>query len=101
MDYIVLLKGSFFGYALCLGTLMVVFFLVGSFRKLTAKDFNRVFLLAAIASFLVVDGFLYYKVRVDQAPQSPFFGAGVVGGWLGGIFSGLTHMRRFLLTMRR
>lgn len=101
MDFGLLLKAGFSGFALSLGVLMLVFYVVGSFLPVWQKNFRRVFLLAAVVSFVVVDLFLYYKIRVSQVPDPHIFLTGCIGGWLGGIFSGLTQMKRFLLSFHK
>lgn len=101
MDVTLFLKAGFMGFALALGVLMLVFYIVGGFVRLSQKNFIRVFLLGGLASFLVMDVFLYYKVRVAAAsPDAQLFLAGCVGGWLSGILSGLSTLKRFLITMR-
>jgi hypothetical protein len=97
MNIALFLKAGFMGFALSLGVLMLVFFLVGRFVHLSQRHFIRTFVLAALASFVVMDVFLYYRIRVVGTPDAQLFLAGCVGGWLSGILSGLTHMKRFLL----
>ncbi len=101
MDLGLLIKAGFLGFALSLGVLMLVFYVVGAFLRVTDKNFVRVFILAAMISFGVVDLFLYYNIRVRQIPNAELFLAGCVGGWLSGIFSGMSHMKRLLLSLRR
>lgn len=100
MQVALFLKAGFMGFALAMGVLMLVFYLVGGYVRLSQKNFVRVFLLGGLASFLVMDVFLYYKIRVVANPDAQLFLAGCVGGWLSGILSGLTTLKRFLLTMR-
>jgi hypothetical protein len=97
MDIVFFLKAGFMGFALCLGTLMLVFFVLLRFAKLQRTSFTRIFILAAVASFLVLDVFLYYKIAISQTPNAQAFLAACIGGWLGGIFSGLTNMKSVLL----
>jgi uncharacterized protein with PQ loop repeat len=101
MDIFLIIKAGFMGFALCLGVLFLVFFLVGFIVRVTEKNFARVFILAALASFVAIDLFLYYKIVVSRVPGAPIFLAGSVGGWLAGITSGLTNMKRFLTTLRK
>lgn len=101
MDLSLLIKAGFLGFALSLGVLMLVFYVVGRFLHVSERNFMRVFILAGLVSFGIVDLFLYYKIRVLQIPNAEVFLAGCVGGWLGGIFSGMTHMKRFLLSFRK
>ncbi len=101
MDFGLLIKAGFLGFALSLGVLILVFYLVGSFVRVARHNFVRVFVLAAVASFVVMDLFLYYKIRISQIPDAQLFLAGCVGGWLGGIFSGLTQMKGLLLNLRK
>ena len=76
---------------------MLVFYMAGALLTVSAKHFHRVFVLAAAVSFLAVYALLHYKIRVLQTPETLLFLSGCVGGWLGGIFSGLTHVKPFLL----
>ena len=101
MNVALFLKAGFMGFALALGVLMLVFFVVGGFARVSQSNFIRVFVLAGLASFLVMDVFLYYKIRVAGMPDAQLFLTGCIGGWLSGILSGLTTMKKFLLSMRR
>ncbi len=99
--FLFLLKAGFMGYALCLGVQMLAFYVVGMFLSVSERTFIRVFVVASLVSFLALDLFLYYKITIDQGPNPQIFLAGCIGGWLGGIVSGLTHIKRFLLSMSR
>jgi heme/copper-type cytochrome/quinol oxidase subunit 4 len=89
------------GFALSIGVQMLVFYVAAKSFGVSKARFVRVFVLAAVASFLVVDLFLYYKVRVADIPDAQMFLAGCVGGWLAGLMSGLTQLRPFLLNLMR
>ncbi|MBI4964346.1 MAG: hypothetical protein HY913_13800 [Desulfomonile tiedjei] len=101
MDFSLILKAGFFGFALSAGVLILVFYVVGSFVRISQKNFVRVFLLAAVASFLAVYALLHYRLSGYQAAEAQIFLAGCVGGWLAGIFSGLTTLKRLLISLRR
>jgi hypothetical protein len=101
MDILILLKAGFIGFAMCLGVQMLVFFLIGRYMAVSERNFMRIFILAGVISFLALDFFLYYRITVNQVPNAEIFLAGCVGGWLGGIVSGLTHMKRFILSIAR
>jgi len=101
MDFSLILKAGFMGFVLSAGVLILVFYVAGGVVPLSGKNFVRVFALAAVASFLAVYVFLYYKISSYQAPDAQVFLAGCVGGWLAGIFSGLTTLKKLLLSMRR
>lgn len=100
MDFFVILKGGFMGFALSLGVLILVFYIVGAFVKISSKNFVRVFILAGVASFVAVYVLLHYRISVSPTPDAPLFLAGCVGGWLAGIVSGLTQMKSLLLKLR-
>ena len=101
MDFTVILKGGFMGFALSLGVLVLVFYIVGAFVKVSSKNFVRVFILAGVASFIAVYVLLHYRIRVAApSPDAALFLAGCVGGWLAGIVSGLTQMKSLLLRLR-
>ncbi len=101
MDILFLLKAGFMGFALSLGVQMLMFFLIGRYMLVSERHFMRIFILAGVISFLALDFFLYYRITVDQVPNAEIFLAGCIGGWLGGIVSGLTHMKRFFLSVAR
>lgn len=101
MDLMVILKAGFLGFALTIGVLMMVFLVVAKSFGISKARFIRVFVLAAVASFIVIDLFLYYKLRVSEMPDAQMFLAGCVGGWLAGIASGLTQLRPYLLQLMR
>ena len=96
-----LLKAGFTGYALSLGVQMLTFYIIGMFLRISERNFIRSFIVAGFVSFLALDLFLYYKIVIDQGPNPEILLAGCIGGWLGGIVSGLTHIKRFLLSMSR
>jgi len=101
MDPIFLLKAGFMGFALSVGVQMLLFFLAGRVLSVTAKNFTRVFILAAVASFIAVYLLLHYKIRVVQIADAQLFLSGCVGGWLAGLLFGGTRLRRFLLSLGR
>jgi hypothetical protein len=101
MNVLLLLKAGFLGFALSLGSLMLVFYVVGGFLRITDRNFIRVFMLAGIVSFIMAYVFLQFKISAYQEQDAMLFLAGCVGGWLSGIISGLTHMKRLLLGLRR
>jgi len=96
MDIFYLLKSAFAGFALCLGPLMLTFFVLGQVLGLSKRYFIRAFLLGAICSFLLIDGFLYYKIVMSCVENPNIFLVGNVAGWLSGIFFGLTQMKNLL-----
>jgi hypothetical protein len=101
MNVALFLKAGFMGFALAMGVLILVFYLVGGFVRVSQRNFIRIFVLGSLASFLIMDVFLYYKIRVVGIPDAQLFLTGCVGGWLSGILSGLTTVKRFLLTLHR
>jgi len=96
-DLFLVVKAGFMGFGVSLGAQMLVFYVAGALWAVSRKYFRRVFVLAAVVSFLAVYALLHYKIRVVQNPEALLFLSGCVGGWLGGIFSGLTHVKPFLL----
>jgi hypothetical protein len=96
MDMMLVLKAGFMGFAVSLGVQMLVFFVAGRFLGASGQRFVRVFMLAAVASFLAVDLLLYYRIRVLLIPEPQAFLAGCLGGWLGGIISGVTQFKKLL-----
>lgn len=101
MNILLLLKAGFLGFALSLGALMLVFFIVGKFTSISGRNFMRVFLLAGIVSFFIIYVFLHFKLTDYRDMDAMLFLTGCVGGWLSGIISGLTHMKKLLLNLRR
>jgi hypothetical protein len=89
------------GFALSVGVQMLIFFLTGRVYRVADKNFTRVFMLAAIASFIAIYLFLHYKIRVVQVDDAQQFLSGCVGGWLAGLLFGVTRLKRFLLGLGR
>jgi hypothetical protein len=97
MDMFPIIKAGFMGFVLSVGVLVLVFYFIGGVLGLRQQRFVRVFLLAAIASFIVMDLYLYKKLTLPLDPKGTVMLAAHIGGWLSGIFSGLTHMKPLLL----
>ena len=97
MDYNLFLKSGFMGFAIGSAAIMLIFFLSGMLLKIKQNSFRRLFLLAAIVSFLLVDGFLYYKIVFQKVEQAQLFLSGCIGGWLGSIIFGVTQLKPLLM----
>jgi hypothetical protein len=97
MDINLFLKSGFMGFAIGAGAQMLIFFLSGLILKIRQNNFRRVFLLGAITSFLLVDGFLYYKIVFQQVEQPQLFLSGCIGGWLGATIFGITQLKPILM----
>jgi hypothetical protein len=97
LDFIFLLKAGFMGFSLSVGVQILIFFLMGRFIAVDAKRFNRVFIIAAVASFVAVYFFLRYKILISQIADAQLFLTGCIGGWLAGLLFGGTQLKRFLL----
>jgi len=80
---------------------MLTFFLAGRVLDVTAKNFNKVFVIAVVAAFVAIYFFLHYKIRIAQIADAQLFLSGCVGGWLAGILFGGTRLKRFLLSLGR
>jgi len=80
MDFAVILKGGFAGFALALGMQLLGFYVAGFFLKASKRNFTPVFIATAIASFFMVGGFLQYQMHVSAAPEFPLLLAGCIGG---------------------
>lgn len=96
MDLYVVLRAGFMGFALSLGILLLVFYVLGVGCRVARRHFVRVFTLAAVASFVAAYIYLHYKIRVLQVDQPELLLVGCIGGWLAGIVFGLVNLRRFL-----
>lgn len=101
MNMFIPIKAGFLGFILSIGVQMLVFYVAGTLKEVSPISFARVFVLAGIASFLALDILLYYKVYLSQSIESQMFLVGCIGGWLGGIFFGLTQMKPVLLSLGR
>ena len=101
MDYNILIKAGFMGFAACVGAICLVFLIAGNILKADTRRFNRVYLLASVTSFLAVYLLLYVKIKGYNEVSSQIFLVGVIGGWLSGILFGVTQFKRFLLSMLR
>lgn len=99
MDMFVPIKAGFLGFILSVGIEILVFYVVGNVKGLRGQSFTRVFILAAVAAFLAVDIFLYYRVYLSETVQSQMFLVGCIGGWVGGIFFGLTQLKPLLRSL--
>ena len=99
MNFMVILKGGFLGFALSVGVQMLVFYVAGTFLRQPARSFLRLFFLAGVASFVAVYLFLHFQIRGLQTvdADTTLFLSGCIGGWLGGIVAGMTNLRRVLL----
>ena len=93
------LKAGFMGFGLCVGLEILVFYLAGTFLKVSRRNFIRVFVLAGVASFVAVDLLLYYRIVYVEIPQPMLFLSGCIGGWLAGVFFGLTHFKANLVRL--
>ena len=62
MDFAVILKGGFMGFALSLGMQMICFYMAG-FTGISKDNFVSVFIAAGIASFASVFGLLMHQTR--------------------------------------
>jgi hypothetical protein len=101
MDLFLPLKAGFMGFAVALGVQLLVVYLLGSFLGMTKRNFVKAFGLAVIASFVAVYLLLHLKTQGYQPTDAHLFLAGCVGGWLGGVISGFTSLRRLLLSFLR
>ena len=100
MDFSLLLKSGFMGFAIGIGSLMLAFMVAGMALDIGKNRFRRVFLLGAFVSFLLIDIFLYYRLMYDQPElmaQAQLFLAGCIGGWLGALIFGATQLKPFLM----
>ncbi len=97
MDLFGVIKAGFMGFALAVGVLMLVFFVAGTLLGVTTSRFGRIFLVGGIAAFAAVYGLLRFKIGSAGGPEALEFLVGCVGGWLGGMISGLVQMRQLLL----
>ncbi len=99
MNFFVILKAGFLGFALSVGVEMLVFYLAGTFLRQPARNFIRLFCLAGVASFVAVYVLLHLQIRSLQSvdADTALFLSGCIGGWFGGIVAGLTNLRGLLL----
>jgi hypothetical protein len=97
MDLMLLMKAGFAGFALAVGVIMLTFYVAGWILRIGRTNYKRVMILGCLASFLVIDSFLYYKTRIGGIQDGQLFLAGCVGGWLGGLTFVSTQLKRFLL----
>ncbi|MGA8830379.1 MAG: hypothetical protein ACLQT6_11190 [Desulfomonilaceae bacterium] len=98
MDYSLLVKAGFMGFAACVGAICLVFFIAGNILKINRVRFNSVYLLAGIVSFLTVYLLLHVKIRSSGIEAPQIFLTGVIGGWLAGVLFGVTQFKRFLIS---
>ena len=96
MDLTSILKGAFVGFILCITVQAPVFYFAGYFLGLTRAHFRRVFLMAAILSFVAVYVVFRYKAPDLAMARADTFVGAYVGGWLAGLVFGVTQMKGFL-----
>jgi len=96
MDLYLTLKAGFMGFVLALGVQVLVFYLLGSVVGVHKRSFLYAFSLAAAASFVAVCVLLYYRAHDYRPAEAELFLAGCVGGWIGGVLSAFTNLRRLL-----
>ncbi|MGC8657479.1 MAG: hypothetical protein ACP5U1_00225 [Desulfomonilaceae bacterium] len=101
MDYNLLVKAGFMGFASCMGAICLVFFVSGNLLKIDRKKFGRVYLLASVVSFLTVYILLHVKITSLPTVSRQIFLTGAIGGWLSGVLFGATQFKRFLISMLR
>ena len=100
MDYNLVVKAGFMGFASSVGAICLVFFIAGNLFKINRKKFNRVYLLASVVSFLTV--YLLLHVKIMSFPTTisrQIFLTGAIGGWLSGVLFGATQFKRFLINL--
>ncbi|MFA6221948.1 MAG: hypothetical protein WC647_06505 [Desulfomonilaceae bacterium] len=96
MDYNLLIKAGFMGFAASTGAICIVFLVTGNLLKITRRKFSSVYLLAGVVSFITVYLLLYFKIRPSEMENPQFFLTGVIGGWLASILFGVTQFKNFL-----
>lgn len=98
MEYNLLIKAGFMGFAASTGAMCLVFLIAGNLLKINRRRFSSVYLLAGVVSFLIIYLLLYTKIMTTgiQAPQ--IFLTGVIGGWLASVLFGLTQFKRLLIS---
>ena len=101
MDYTSILKGAAIGFILCTTVQLPVFYFAGFFLGLPRAHFRRVFLLAAILSFVAVYAVFRYKVQDLAIARADTFVGAYVGGWLAGLVFGVTQLKPTLVKFLR
>ncbi|MFH0821836.1 MAG: hypothetical protein V2B18_03735 [Pseudomonadota bacterium] len=101
MNYSIMVTSGFMGFALALGSEVLVFYLLGYFFKIPRNRFTRCFVLAGVVAFSAIYLYLHYKTKGLPPKDGLAFLSGCVGGWLGGIFFGLMQFKPYLLKLLR
>jgi hypothetical protein len=101
MELLTVIKAGFMGFLLAVGAEMVVFMVAGGLGRIKKRAFGRVFLLGGIVAFVIVDAFLYYKMPGTSKAEAQIFLVGCLGGWVAGIFFGLTQLKPVLIKSLR
>jgi len=101
MDYNLLIKAGFMGFAASTGAICVLFLLAGNILKINRRRFNGVYLLAGVVSFVTIYLLLHMKIISSGIETPQVFLTGVIGGWLASILFGLTQFKRFLISFLR
>jgi hypothetical protein len=96
MDYNLLIKAGFMGFAASVGAISLVFAVAGYLIKIHRNRFNRVYLLACVVSFATVYALLHFKIRSIGLESPQIYLTGVVGGWLASLVFSVTQFKNFL-----
>jgi hypothetical protein len=100
MDYFLVLKAGCLAFALCIGVLMLVFFVAGQYVHVPKGYYVKVFLPASVASFIAVYALLHLKMPTTM-PDGMFYLSGCIGGWLSGLTYGATMLKKVLRSFLR
>jgi archaellum component FlaF (FlaF/FlaG flagellin family) len=96
MDYNLLIKAGFMGFAASVGAISLTFVVAGYLLQIHRKSFSRVYLLASVVSFATVYALLHFKIRAVGLDSPQIYLTGVVGGWLASLVFSVTQFKNFL-----
>ncbi|MCX5872928.1 MAG: hypothetical protein NTY51_06800 [Deltaproteobacteria bacterium] len=101
MDYNLLIKAGFMGFAASIGAISVIFWLMGFLFKIDKLKFNRIYMLACVVSFGTTYLLLHLKIRSSGIDSPEIFLVGVIGGWLSSVLFGITQFKNILRNFLR
>ena len=101
MDFNLLIKAGFMGFAASVGAISIVFLLTGYLLKIRRQRFSTVYLLACVVSFATVYVLLRLKIMSGGLESPEVYLTGIVGGWLASLVFCVTQFKNFLRNFLR
>lgn len=101
MNWLLIVKAGFIGFSISVGVMMLVFYVAGFLMKVTQRHFLTLFAIGVVSSLVALYGVVQLRAPNYEGLDLSLFSAGSLGGWIGGIMSSLTSLRRILINMNQ